>query len=289
MNFMMKAGMNQLQDQAKNLIPSEMQDKKEEGKTEKGSEGGEKANLQVQKKPKKKNLITRSLAIKMYSILLLHTLVVTIGVFFFVQSEEDIKFTMFRLILFLACFGGGIVLSIFISNISFLSKIFFNYILWLVLLAANLMGFIVCSRLHEYLPKLIKTLFIIFDTGSLTIIIFSLCVKDTPSTFWLMCSSAGGTIIAILIMAKILGSGLFWKWAILLFGGIACGIYEAMNYNALDVYKKNSKDAVAPSIVALPYELNVCFVKIFWYILKLIGYLCSLCFACCCTKGKKRK
>ena len=287
MNFMMKAGMNQLQDQAKNLIPSEMQDKKEDGKAEKGSEGGEKANLQAQKKPKKKNPITRSLAIKMYSILLIHTLAVTILLFIFVDNECEFK--MLRFIIFIACFCGSIVLSIFISNIAFLSKIFFNYILWLVLLAANIMGFICCSKLHEYLPNLVKTMFIIFDAGSLTIIIFSLCVKDTPSTFWLMCSSAGGTIIAILIMAKILGSGLFWKWAILLFGGIACGIYEAMNYNALDVYKKNSKDAVAPSIVALPYELNVCFVKIFWYILKLIGYLCSLCFACCCTKGKKRK
>ena len=288
MNFMMKAGMNQLQDQAKSLIPNEMQDKKEEGKDEKGLEGSEKGKKQVQKKPKKKNLITRSLAIKMHSILFLHTLVVTISLFIFVKNK-DIKFTMLRLIIFLACFFGGIVLSIAISNISFLSKIFFNYILWLVLLAANIMAFICCAKLKEDFPKLIKTLFIIFDIGSLTIIIFSLSVKDTPSTFWLMVSSSGGIIIVMLVMAKIYNDSILMKWLVLLFGGIGFGVYESMNYNALDVYKKNSKEAIAPSIVTLPYELNVCFVKIIWYLIKIIGYLCSMCFACCCTKAKRRK
>jgi hypothetical protein len=288
MNFMMKAGMNQLQDQAKSLIPSEMQDKKEEGKDGKNLEGSEKGKLQAQKKPKKKNPITKSLAIKMYSILFFHTLVVTVLLFVFVK-DKDIEFKIIRLIIFLACFCGGIILSMAISNISFLSKIFFNYILWLVLLAANIMGFICCAKLRKELPKLIKTLFITFDAGSLTIIIFSLCVKDTPSTFWLMCSSSGGIIIAILAMAKIYNDNLLMKWSVLLFGFIGFGIYEAMNYNALDVYKKNSKEAIAPSIVTLPYELNVCFIKVIWYVIKIIGYLCSMCFACCCTKAKRRK
>jgi hypothetical protein len=31
MNFMMQAGMNQMKDQAKSLLPSEMQDKEEKG------------------------------------------------------------------------------------------------------------------------------------------------------------------------------------------------------------------------------------------------------------------
>ena len=289
MNLMMKAGMNQLQDQAKNLIPSEMQDKKEEGKGGKGLEGSEKGKLQAQKKPKKKNPITKSLAIKMYSILFIHTLAVTVLLFLSLRNSKDIEFKMIRLIIFLACFFGGVVLSLAISKIAFLSKIFVNYILWLVLLAANIMGFICCAKLSQELPKLIKTLFIIFDAGSLTIIIFSLCVKDTPSTFWLMCSSSGGIIIAILVMAKIYNDSILLRWSVLLFGAIGFGIYESMNYNALDVYKKNSKEAIAPSIVTLPYELNVCFVKVFWYVIKLIGYLCSLCFACCCTKAKRRK
>jgi len=292
MNFMMQAGMNQMKDQAKSLIPNEMQDKKEGGKE--GEENGkiensENKNQVKQKKPKRKNPITKSAAIRMYTVLLFHTLLITILLYVFTKSE-NIDFSIIKLAIFLGCFFGAILLSLAVSYFQFISKVFLNYLIYLIILGANVIGFICCARLNGDLFKLLKTMFIIFDAGSLTIIFFSTLVKDTPSTFWLMCSSCGGIIIAILVMAKVYNDSKIFRWVVILFGCIAFAIYESMNYNALDVYKKNTKnEASVPSMVSLPFELNLCFVKIFWYVLKVIGYLCSMCFACCCAGPKKKK
>lgn len=292
MNFMMQAGMNQMKDQAKSLIPNEMQDKKEGGKE--GEENGkiensENKNQVKQKKPKRKNPITKSAAIRMYTVLLFHTLLITILLYVFTKSE-NISFSIIKLAIFLGCFFGAILLSLAVSYFQFISKVFLNYLIYLIILGANVIGFICCARLNGDLFKLLKTMFIIFDAGSLTIIFFSTLVKDTPSTFWLMCSSCGGIIIAILVMAKVYNDSKIFRWVVILFGCIAFAIYESMNYNALDVYKKNTKnEASVPSMVSLPFELNLCFVKIFWYVLKVIGYLCSMCFACCCAGPKKKK
>ena len=297
MNFMMKAGMNQMKDQAKALIPDEMQDKKDTNKDGKNQEG-EKSNLESsekekqisQKKPKKKNPITKGLAIRMYSILLFHTLVVTILLFVF--GKKNKKFTPIKLIIFIACFFGSVLLSLAVSNFKFISKIFLNYLIYLIILGANVIGFICCVRLDEdeNVFKFVNTLFIIFDTGSLTIILFSILVKDTPSTFWLMCSSSGGILISIIVLAKVYNEGKIFRWIILLFCGIGFAIYQSMNYNALDAYKKNNKNETSvPSMVSLPLELNICFVKIFWYVIKIISYLCSMCYACCCVSAPRRK
>lgn len=292
MNFMMQAGMNQMKDQAKSLIPNEMQDKKGGGKE--GEENGkiensENKNQVKQKKPKRKNPITKSAAIRMYTVLLFHTLLITILLYVFTKSE-NIGFSIIKLAIFLGCFFGAILLSLAVSYFQFISKVFLNYLIYLIILGANVIGFICCARLNGDLFKLLKTMFIIFDAGSLTIIFFSTLVKDTPSTFWLMCSSCGGIIIAILVMAKVYNDSKIFRWVVILFGCIAFAIYESMNYNALDVYKKNTKnEASVPSMVSLPFELNLCFVKIFWYVLKVIGYLCSMCFACCCAGPKKKK
>ena len=288
----MQAGMNQMKDQAKSLIPNEMQDKKEGGKE--GEENGkiensENKNQVKQKKPKRKNPITKSAAIRMYTVLLFHTLLITILLYVFTKSE-NIDFSIIKLAIFLGCFFGAILLSLAVSYFQFISKVFLNYLIYLIILGANVIGFICCARLNGDLFKLLKTMFIIFDAGSLTIIFFSTLVKDTPSTFWLMCSSCGGIIIAILVMAKVYNDSKIFRWVVILFGCIAFAIYESMNYNALDVYKKNTKnEASVPSMVSLPFELNLCFVKIFWYVLKVIGYLCSMCFACCCAGPKKKK
>ena len=321
---MMQAGMNQMTDQAKSLLPSEMQDKDEKG-SPKIAPGD------APKKPKKKSLITRSLAIRMYSVLLVHTLIITILVFVFYSSDpnqpivprasivllsnsssdskdnstvpdapdskenstipetkptepkSDLWFL--KLIIFAACFGGSLFLSLSISKIQCLTKIYLNYVLYLVLLGANIAEFVCLANLSESLYELVTTMFVIFDAGSLTIIIFSILVKDTPSTFWLMCSCTGGIFIALIVMSKIYSGSLF-RYLVMLFGFLAFGIYETMNYNALDAYKANAKSApTAPSMFSLPFELNISFVKVFWYILKGIVSLCSM----CCCPNKKRK
>ena len=327
MNFMMQAGMNQMKDQAKSLLPSEMQDKEEKGDSKISQSN-------VPKKPKKKSPITRSLALKMYSFLLFHTLLITIVVFVFYkedsndsgsssdkalivlasnsssdpsnstindstvpdnkteppappepkESNSNTASKWFLFIVFAACLGGSVFLSLSISKIKVLSKIYLNYVLYLVLLAANVIGFACCANISRSLYELVTTMFIIFDAGSFTIILFSNFVKDTPSTFWLMCSCSGGIFIALIVMLKIYSGSLF-RYLVLLFGLLAFGIYEAMNYNALDSYKQNVKSApTAPSMISLPFELNVSFVKIFWYLIKGIFYLFSM----CCSPNKKK-
>ena len=325
---MMQAGMNQMKDQAKSLLPSEMQEKDEKGSPK----------IAPPKKPKKKSLITRTLAIRMYTVLLFHTLIITILVFAFYKSDPIQNYTsnasivllsnsslsdsspnstepnsttpdsnstipdsdsskpgknesdstgiwVLELIIFAACFGGSLFLSLSISKIKCLTKIHLNYVLYLVLLGANIAEFICLSKLSESLYELVTTMFIIFDAGSLTIIIFSILVKDTPSTFWLMCSCSGGIFIALIVMSKIYSGSLF-RYLVLLFGLLAFGIYEAMNYNALDTYKANAQSApTAPSMFSLPFELNINFVRIFWYLIKGIFSLCSM----CCCPNKKRK
>ena len=325
-NFLMKAGINQMKDQAKSLLPSEMQDKEE-----KDTKKIDPSN--APKKQKKKSPITRSLAIKMYSILLFHTLIITILVIAFYKSDSN-KSTetqasiillsdsssnstenstnpenstipenpeeettpenkttpeskgdlwVLKLIIFAACFAGSVFLSLSITKIKCLSKIYLNYVLYLVLLGANIAEFICLAYLSESLYELVTTMFVIFDAGSLTIILFSILVKDTPSTFWIMCSCSGGIFIALIVMSKIY-SGTLFRYVVLIFGLLAFGIYEAMNYNALDSYKENVKNApTAPSMISLPFELNVNFVKVFWYIVKGIFYLFSL---CCCPNKK---
>ena len=329
---MMQAGMNQMKDQAKSLIPSEMEDKNEKGSSPKVGAGD------ARKKPKKKSVITRSLAIRMYTVLLFHTLIITILVFLFYKgdpnqpivprasvillsnssdsssdpsknstdpsknstdpnstvpdSSEPSQSTepkrdlwLLKLIIFAACFGGSLFLSLSISKIKFLTRIYLNYILYLVLLAANIAEFVCLVNLSESLYELVTTMFIIFDAGSLTIIIFSGFVKDTPSTFWLMCSSAGGCFIALIVMSKIYSGSLF-RYFVMLFGLLAFGIYETMNYKALDTYKQNVKSSPsAPSSFSLPFELNISFVRVVWYLVKGI---CSL-FSLCCCPNKKRK
>ena len=330
MNFMMQVGMNQMKDQAKALLPSEMKDK--EDKEEKGDSKISQSN--VPKKPKKQSPITRSLAIKMYSFLLFHTLLITILVFLLFKGGSNTNNTStntasialssnsfsngsnstdnssgtdnkteppvspessdsnsstsskwFLFIVFAACLGGSVFLSLSISKIQILSKIYLNYVLYLVLLAANAIGFVCCANISKPLYELVTSMFIIFDAGSVTIIIFSVLVKETPSTFWLMCSCSGGIFIALIIMLKIYSGSLF-RFLVLLFGLLACGIYESMNYNALDSYNQNVKsEPTAPSMISLPFELNVSFVKIFWYMIKGIFSLFSM----CCPNKKKKK
>ena len=322
---MMQAGMNQMKDQAKSLIPSEMQDKNEQGSSPKVGAGD------VRKKPKKKSVITRSLAIRMYTVLLFHTLIITILVFLFYKGDPQQRIVprasiillsnssdpsqnstdppknstdpnstipdsepsqstepdlwLHKLIIFGICFGGSLFLSLCISKIKFFTRIYLHYILYLVLLAANIAEFVCLANLSESLYELVTTMFIIFDAGSLTIIIFSGFVKDTPSTFWLMCSCAGGCFIALIVMSKIY-SGSIFRYFVMLFGVLAFAIYETMNYKALDSYKQSVKSSpTAPSTFSLPFELNVSFVRVFLYFVKGI---CSL-FALCCCSGKKRK
>lgn len=285
MNMLMKAGMNQMKDQAQALIPSELQDKSEDNPEQKDSKSDK--NKKVPKKPKKKSPITRALVLKMYSILLFHTLLITILLFVFEKSDKE--FDLLTLIIFLVCFAVGFFLSLSVSNMKCLSKSFMNYIIYIILLAANIIAFLCCSRLDQNLFEITNTILIIFDAGSLTIILFASLVKDTPSTFWLMLSCSGGLIIAIFVMIKIYYTNKLYRLLLLFVGCLSFGVYESMNSNALNVdIDKITKEPSPPSLVSLPFELNVCFIKVFWYIIKGIYTLCTMCCSLCPKKRRRR-
>lgn len=285
MNMLMKAGMNQMKDQAQALIPSELQDKSEDNPEQKDSKSDK--NKKVPKKPKKKSPITRALVLKMYSILLFHTLLITILLFVFEKSDKE--FDLLTLIIFLGFFAVGFFLSLSVSKMKCLSKSFMNYIFYIILLAANIIAFLCCSRLDQNLFEITNTILIIFDAGSLTIILFASLVKDTPSTFWLMLSCSGGLIIAIFVMIKIYYTNKLYRLLLLFVGCLSFGVYESMNSNALNVdIDKITKEPSPPSLVSLPFELNVCFIKVFWYIIKGIYTLCTMCCSLCPKKRRRR-
>lgn len=304
MNFLVNQGLKQAKGNAEALLPEDVKnemndksDKSDENKKEENKSEQELANVESSekkenikpKKKKKKNPITRSLALKMYSILLFHLLAVTVSIF--IYKEHDRTLNIF---IFIGCFAGAVLFSYLVSNYKILTKIFLNYLIYLILLAVNVVGFVCLANVKiddDFIfCKLLKTLFVVFDAGCFIILLFSCFVKDTPSTFWLMCCSIGGNLIAIIVMAKIYNDGKVARMKILFFGCLALAIFQAMNYNALDAYKKNqTNETSVPSMVSLPFELNLCFAKIFWYLIKIISFLCSMCYACWCVSGKKRK
>lgn len=292
MNLAMKAGMNQMKDQTQNLIESEMQvknqDKKE--KNEQNEEGGDNApkeNIEIKDQPKpskkkKKLKIDKNTSVRMYSVLFFHTMIITILLYIvhykyleeFNENKDDLGDYSWPV--FIGCIVLSILLSLLVSKVKFISKLFLNYIFYLALLALNALAFVWGGK--DSLFDYIVSMLIMFDAGSLTVLIFSTFVKDVPSTFWIMCSCASGHLVAMFVLIKVYDDH---KYFVLFCCGLAFAIYETMNYNAFD-----NKSSI-PSMISLPFELNVSFVNIIYYVLYGIYYFFSFC--CCPTSNKKKK
>ena len=291
MNLAMKAGMNQMKGQAQSLIQSEMQDKGL-GNNDPKEENIEVNNTgkQIQPKKKKKPKIDRNLTVRMYSILFFHTLVITVllYVFHFTDTSIEKKSDNFKganplmsWIIFFGCIVLSIILSFLVSKVKCVSKFFLNYFFYIILLALNAFAFVWGGK--DKLFHYIVSMLIMFDAGSLTVLFFSLLVKDIPSTFWIMCSCSGGLIIALLVLIKVFDED---KYLVLLICALSFAIYEVMNYNALDSYKNNNKNNNSiPSMMSLPFELNISFVKLIYYFFYMIF---SWFKACCCSSKKKK-
>jgi len=302
MNFLVSAGLNQMKDQAQGLLPNEGENKegKKEGEGKGEPEGKEGKDGKGAAKPKKqtkkkKSPIKKETAIRLYSILLLHTMIVTsaliVGLMLKNRNKRLIDNNIINIIIFSSCFVGGTIFSFLLTKKKILSKAF-NCLIYIILLGANVIGFFALAEFLEdstLIAKVLITMFIIFDSGSFIVIIFSMLVKDTPSTFWIMCASAGGNILAIVIMLKVFSYDDFLrKWCLIIFAWMACAIFEVMNYGALDAYRFNfSGQTSIPPMVSLPFELNVCYPKTLWYAAKGIYKLFSFCCLFCCG-GKKK-
>ena len=173
MNLALQAGINQISGQTENLIQSEMQDKnagqkekennqnqpnqdnKENQPNQENQENQPKENIEINNnkpkpvKKKRKVIIDKALSIRMYSILLLHTSIITILLFIIhyksynIEAQtEELGLGAYSWFIFGGCIILSIIVSILVSKIKFLSKLFLNYIFYLVLLALNALAFV---------------------------------------------------------------------------------------------------------------------------------------------------
>ena len=303
MNFMMQAGMNQMKNQAQDLIPKEVKDAtKEESdkpedenvKTINDSSSNVSNSNQTTNIPKKKKsgVISKALAIKMYMLLLIHTAILTIAEYIIHSMQSNLfsdksSTKLIYWIIFGVGIVGALLLSLMVSKIRCFSSLYFIYVLYVVLLALDLVIFNLGGHLISF--DIFVSILIIFDAGSIVILIFCSFIKEPPSTFWIMCSSTGGIILAIFLCAKLYEEK---RILVLIFGVYTFIIYQVMNYNAFNMGKgkKNKgqsyqeEESIIPSAMALPYEFNASFLKMFIYIFQGLFIIIT---GCC--SGKKKK
>ena len=301
MNFMMQAGMNQMKSQAQNLIPKDMkegnnenpenQNQSAEGKIENSGASGQ----PHPPKKKKSKIITRILALKMYTVLLIHTAILTIAVYIINANdaglyETDAGMVTLYWILFGASIGGCLILSLLLTKITCMKSPFFIYILYLIILGLDAFIFILGAHLLSF--DIFVSMLIVFDGASIVVIIFCSLIKDHPSTFWVMCSSSGGIILAVFLSTKLYED---LKMLVLIFGVYSFVIYQVMNYNIFNTdsgkKKKSANDVPEqepalkiPPMMLLPFEFNAAFIKMFILIIKGIIFLIKGCIG----GGKKK-
>lgn len=292
MNLLLQKGVNDMKDQTQNLIQNEMQIvQKDENKENQIKEPNIEVNNKVKpSKKRKKLIIDKGLSIRMYTVLFFHTFIITILLYYFNYKTDDVidekskELGNYTWAIFAGCIALSIVLSFLLSKVQFLSKVFINYIFYIILLALNALAFIWGGK-DDFFDYIISML-IMFDAASLIIIIFLALMKDAaPSTFWIMCSCTAGSLIAMYVILKIYSTH---KYFVLITCILSFAIYESMNYSVFDSYtnKAKNKNNNSPSMISLPFELNISFVMLIYYIL----YGFFLFFkSCCCSSNSKKK
>ena len=280
MSFIQDMAMQQMKDQASQLIPKELQDKEEEDPKALDVKETKKS------KPKKKKSIDRSLVIKMFSVLFLHTTIITVLLFishFKVSAKIDEKSEQtgkYNWLIFWGCIALSILLSILVCYVQFISKIFFNYLFYLILLVLNANAFIWSGYKENSSFHWTSAMLIMFDVGSLSILFLSCFVRENPSTFWMMIGAGAGLLLTLMVLCKIYSDD---KYTTFLFCVLAFAVFEATTHNALDCFEHPEKKKNVPTMMTLPFELNLCFIKIVYY---LFLFIVDLLKGCCCSKKR---
>ena len=314
MNMVMQAGLNQAKDQAQNLIPKEVKDGQNEGKKEgegnNNSINDSQSNLtnssNISHKKMKNKKINKQLAIKMYSVLLCHTGILTIAEYIIrtVQNSKgnvfDSDYNIVYWIIFAASIALALILSLLVTKIKCLSSMIFVSLFYVLILALDACIFNIGGHLLSF--EVFVSMLIVFDAASAVILIFCSLIKDAPSLFWMICSSIGGIILAVFLCTKIYEDE---KIFVLIFGVYAFVVYETMNYHVFDDGKKKKKksepqpqiptqsqpqqeakpeeEVKIPPMMVLPYEFNAAFVRLLLLIFKGIYTLIRG----CCGGNKK--
>ena len=314
MNMVMQAGLNQAKDQAQNLIPKEVKDgqneEKKEGEGNNNSINDSQSNLtnssNISHKKMKNKKINKQLAIKMYSVLLCHTGILTIAEYIIrtVQNSKgnvfDSDYNIVYWIIFAASIALALILSLLVTKIKCLSSMIFVSLFYVLILALDACIFNIGGHLLSF--EVFVSMLIVFDAASAVILIFCSLIKDAPSLFWMICSSIGGIILAVFLCTKIYEDE---KIFVLIFGVYAFVVYETMNYHVFDDGKKKKKksepqpqiptqsqpqqeakpeeEVKIPPMMVLPYEFNAAFVRLLLLIFKGIYTLIRG----CCGENKK--
>lgn len=314
MNMVMQAGLNQAKDQAQNLIPKEVKDgqneEKKEGEGNNNSINDSHSNLtnssNISHKKMKNKKINKQLAIKMYSVLLCHTGILTIAEYIIrtVQNSKgnvfDSDYNIVYWIIFAASIALALILSLLVTKIKCLSSMIFVSLFYVLILALDACIFNIGGHLLSF--EVFVSMLIVFDAASAVILIFCSLIKDAPSLFWMICSSIGGIILAVFLCTKIYEDE---KIFVLIFGVYAFVVYETMNYHVFDDGKKKKKksepqpqiptqsqpqqeakpeeEVKIPPMMVLPYEFNAAFVRLLLLIFKGIYTLIRG----CCGGNKK--
>ena len=314
MNMVMQAGLNQAKDQAQNLIPKEVKDgkneEKKEGEGNNNSINDSQSNLtnssNISHKKMKNKKINKQLAIKMYSVLLCHTGILTIAEYIIrtVQNSKgnvfDSSYNVVYWVIFAASIALALILSLLVTKIKCLSSMIFVSLFYVLILALDACIFNIGGHLLSF--EVFVSMLIVFDAASAVILIFCSLIKDAPSLFWMICSSIGGIILAVFLCTKIYEDE---KIFVLIFGVYAFVVYETMNYHVFDDGKKKKKksepqpqiptqsqpqqeakpeeEVKIPPMMVLPYEFNAAFVRLLLLIFKGIYTLIRG----CCGGNKK--
>lgn len=235
--------------------------------------------------------ITRGQITKMYSLLFLHTIIITF--ILFIKKEEKREFSWINFLYFCAFFFGGIFFSFLILYCNFLHKILSiiieiifnkdisnkitNFVIYIILLGINIFGFIYGSKLDNLVFQIIKIMFIIFDFASIIITLLSFCFKNNDSSNkWLIWVSTVVNILIIILLA------LIYKDVKINYGLISVLIYVAMNYNFIKYIEDNKDKKMNISIFSLPCFLNIYFILflslviiIIWIMIKCLLKICK--------------
>jgi hypothetical protein len=296
------------------LIPKEVKDgqneEKKEGEGNNNSINDSQSNLtnssNISHKKMKNKKINKQLAIKMYSVLLCHTGILTIAEYIIrtVQNSKgnvfDSDYNIVYWIIFAASIALALILSLLVTKIKCLSSMIFVSLFYVLILALDACIFNIGGHLLSF--EVFVSMLIVFDAASAVILIFCSLIKDAPSLFWMICSSIGGIILAVFLCTKIYEDE---KIFVLIFGVYAFVVYETMNYHVFDDGKKKKKksepqpqiqpqsqpqqeakpeeEVKIPPMMVLPYEFNAAFVRLLLLILKGIYTLIRG----CCGGNKK--
>lgn len=165
-------------------------------------------------------------------------------------------------------------MEIFYTVLKYIIETFFekyqtnitNFLIYIILLGLNIAAFILYgSKLNERIYQSIKLMFIVFDFGSIIIILLTFCFKNKTNLLFI--STVAHFLILIFLEIKYKNT----RYLEVGLGSVI--IYSAMNYNFIQNYENNKDKKMNISIFSLPCFLNIYFILVFSLVIIIISFV----------------